>query len=74
MGEAITTLSERIAVLLSYTVKHSDFTGNILYFLSDMKKAPKSPNQFVQQFHNWVKLRSLDSFYSADSFGNNSIF
>ena len=32
MGEAITTLSERIAVLLSYTAEHSSFLGNIFSF------------------------------------------
>ena len=60
MGEAITTLSERIAVLLSYTERHSDVLRNILYFVSDFENAPKSPNQFVQHFHSTFKIWSPD--------------
>jgi len=65
MGGAIKTLSERIAVLLSYTVKNSDFIENILHFLSNIGKTSKSPNQFVQCFHKWINV--LDS--DADGFG-----
>ena len=67
MGEAIKTLSEGIATLLSYTVKNSEFISNISQFLSDIGKASNSPNQFVQHFHKWFKLRNFDS--GADSFG-----
>ena len=50
MGEAITTLSERIAVLLSYTAEHSRYTENILYFLGD----------FIQRFNSTFKIWSPD--------------
>ena len=61
----ITSLSEKIAVLLSYTVQHFDFTARILYFLTDIGtgrgEPPTSPNQFLQTFHKWFKLRKIHS-------------
>ena len=54
-------LSERVAILLSYIQGHSKYIWKTLQFLSDLKHAPESPDQFVQHFHNWFRLREVKS-------------
>ena len=62
MVDAVVTLSERIAVLISYNDLQTHAIKNTLLALwnCNLKNAPKSFHQFFERVHNWSKDTYLE--------------
>ena len=60
-AKLLKVLQNRIEEVAKETQGHSKYILKTLQFLSDLKHAPESPDQFVQHFHNWFRLRGVKS-------------
>ena len=60
-AKLLKVLQNRIEEVAKETQGHSKYIWKTLQFLSDLKHAPESPDQFVQHFHNWFRLRGVKS-------------